>query len=193
MKTLVCDFDDVICNNDIINIVNDYLKTNYTFEDIGEGYDMSTIIDDEQKRREIFQHVVKSNFYENATLKPDAYRVLENLQQNHDYQVVICSACLVDGYEELCRDVYFNKYNFIYQNLPFIKPCNIVFTNSKGVMKGDCMIDDRMSNLEGKFKTKLLFDCWYNRKFSDEELNAKGVKRVHDWKEIEQILLNDKD
>ena len=51
-------------------------------------------------------------------------------------------------------------------------------------------IDDRLPNLQGEVKTKLLFDAYHNRTITDEELQIQGVKRVKSWKEIEDILLN---
>ena len=36
---------------------------------------------------------------------------------------------------------------------------------------------------------KLLLDQPHNQKFSFEELEALGIRRVHDWLQIETILL----
>lgn len=72
--------------------------------------------------------------------------------------------------------------------MPFVNPKNIIFTNAKGVISGDAIIDDRLTNLNGNFKVKLLFDSWYNRKFTPDELNAQKVQSVNNWQEIKQIL-----
>lgn len=188
MKKLFCDFDDVICDNKIIDLMNEFLGTNYTFDDIGEGYDASNVVADDNRLRKMYEYVIEKNFYNGATLKKDAYEVLKNLQDNYGYEIYICSACVVVGYEYLSSKVYFDKFNFIYETMPFIKPKNLVFTNAKGVVSGDVMIDDRLVNLNGDFKTKLLFDCHYNRKYTDAELKDMGVTRVRTWKEIESIL-----
>ena len=36
---------------------------------------------------------------------------------------------------------------------------------------------------------KLLINAYHNRDISDEELAKKNIKRVDNWKEIEEILL----
>lgn len=189
MKKLICDFDDVICNNKIVDIANEMLGTNYKFEDVGEGYDFSKLVPDEKLLKKLCKKVLTSNFYKGATLKPDCKTILKELQEKHGYEIYICSACIVIGYEDISGIVFKNKYDFIRKQLPFINPKNIIFTNAKGVVGGDVMIDDRLSNLNGNFKTKLLFDCWYNRKFSKAELQAQNVQRVKTWKEIKKILI----
>lgn len=192
MNKLFCDFDDVICNNSIIKMANDFLGTNYKFEDVGEGYDFSALVPDKKKLKEAFKYVVTNNFYTGATLKQDCYEVLKDLQEKHGYEIYICSACIVQGFEDYCGTVFKNKYDYIRKELPFINPKNIIFTNAKGVVSGDVMIDDKLSNLDGNFKVKLLFDCWYNRKYTPDELKAQNVKKVTNWQEIKQILIEKK-
>lgn len=189
MKKLFCDFDDVICNNSIIKMANNFLGTNFTFDDVGEGYDFSALVADKQKLKAAYEYVMTHNFYDGATLKPDCYDVLKDLQANHGYEIYICSACVVRGFEDLSGTIFKNKYEFIRKVLPFINPHNIIFTNAKGAVHGDVMIDDKLSNLDGNFKVKLLFDCWYNRKYSQDELKAQNVKKVSNWQEIKQILV----
>ncbi len=186
----MCDFDDVICNNKIVALANKFLGTNYTFEDVGEGYDFSNLVTDKDKAREVCEYVLENNFYIGATLKPNCYNVLKELQEKYGYEIYICSACIVTGYEDMSGVVFKNKFDYICKALPFVNPKNIIFTNAKGVVGGDVMIDDRLTNLNGDFETKILFDCWYNRKFGADELKARGVHRAHDWLEIKDILIN---
>lgn len=189
MKKLICDFDDVICNNKIVDIANKFLGTKYNFEDVGEGYNFSTLVSDEKKLRDLYEYVVKNNFYIGATLKQDCFEVLKELQEKHGYEIYICSACIVIGHEDISGIVFKNKYDFIRKSLPFVNPKNIIFTNAKGVISGDVIIDDRLTNLNGNFKVKLLFDSWYNRKFTPDELKAQKVKSVNNWQEIKQLLI----
>lgn len=187
MKTLFCDFDDVICENTFVDLINNFLNSNYKFEDLKEGYDCSEFVKDKKTLTELYKFVIENNFYNGAKLKPDCERVLKKLQS--EYEIYILSACLVEGYEDFSNVIYKNKYDFIRKELPFINPKNLIFTNAKNVVFGDVMIDDRMMNLNGKFKTKLLFDCVYNKKYSDKQLESLDIKRVRNWKDIEQVLL----
>ncbi len=188
MKKLMCDFDDVICDNKIIDMANEFLGTNFRFEDVGEGYDFSTVVSDEQKLKDLCEYIVTHNFYDGATLKKDCFEVLKELQEKHGYEIYICSACVVVWNEDLSGVVFKNKYDYIRKELPFVNPKNIIFTNAKGVVRGDVMIDDRATNLNGDFKVKLLFDCWYNAKLSEDELKSKNIQRVKNWQEIKKIL-----
>lgn len=190
MKKLICDFDDVICNNSIITLANKFLKTNYKFEDVGEGYDFSALVSDRRKLKKLYEYIVKKNFYIGATLKPNCFDVLKELQEKHGYEIYICSACIVIGLEDISNKVFYDKYNYIRSALPFVNPKNIIFTNAKGVVCGDVIIDDRLVNLNGNFKTKLLFDCCYNRKYTADELKAQGVKRVSNWQQIKELLIS---
>lgn len=190
MKKLICDFDDVICDNKILDLLNEYMKTNFTEQDMTEAYTMDDLFDDQEKIKDAYRYVVDKNIYTGANLKEDAYDVLERMQEKYDYEIFICSACLINGYENLFGKVFMDKYNFITKVLPFVKPQNIILTNAKHVVTGDVVIDDRLINLQGQFKTKLLFDRFTNRQITDEELSNKNVIRVRNWKEIEKILIN---
>lgn len=191
MKKLICDFDDVICNNRIVELANEFLGTQYKFEDVGEGYDFSKLVTDKQQLFKLYEYLVKNNFYNGATLKPDCYDVLKELQDDFGYEIYICSACIVVGFEHLSGIVFKDKFDYIHKVLPFVNPKNIIFTNAKGVVQGDVIIDDRLVNLNSNFNVKLLFDCWYNKKYSKEELDAQNVQRVKNWKDIKQILMED--
>lgn len=188
MKTLFCDFDDVICCNKIIELGNEFLGTNLTFEDVGEGYDYSKYVPESEKQTELCKYIIEHNMYNGSTLKKDCYKVLKYLQEKCGYEIFILSSCLVDGKEELCGQIFKDKYDYILKNLPFIKPRNIIFTASKHIASGDVMIDDRLSNLGGNFKTKLLFEACYNKKYSNEELKKQNVNRVKNWAEIKKLL-----
>lgn len=186
MKKLFCDFDDVICENRIMDLANEFLGTDYKFEDVKEGYDFSNLVSDKQQLKNMYRHVIESNFYIGAKIKKDCVETLKKLQG--EYEIYILSACLVVGFEDISGIVFKNKFDFICKTLPFINPKNIIFTSAKGVVAGDAVIDDRLVNLNGNFKTKLLFDCVYNKNISDDELKQKGIVRVHNWKEIEKVL-----
>ncbi len=81
------------------------------------------------------------------------------------------------------------KYDWLYKNLPFLNPEKFIFTSSKDIIECDIRIDDRLSNLEGKAETKLLFSSYHNKEYSKEELEKQGVIRVNGWREIENVLL----
>ena len=74
--------------------------------------------------------------------------------------------------------------------MPFINPHNFIFLGNKSVLNCDIKIDDRLDNLNGA-KTKILFTAFHNKKISEKNLKKQGIKRVNNWKEIEQLLLKE--
>ena len=78
---------------------------------------------------------------------------------------------------------------WLLKNLPFLDPKNFIFTSRKDLIDCDIKIDDKVGNLKGLGKLKLLMDGYHNRKYSDLELKKRGIRRVYSWDEIEKILL----
>lgn len=83
-----------------------------------------------------------------------------------------------------------NKYKYLVNEFPFLKPDNFIFTTRKDLVKCDIKIDDRIENLKGDCE-KLLYTARHNKHVTDVELKKLGIKRVNNWEEIESYLLGD--
>ena len=83
------------------------------------------------------------------------------------------------------------KYEWILENMPYIDPKKIILTGSKDVIMCDIKIDDKVANLKGYGETKLLIDQLHNQKYSFEELEKLGIRRVYDWEQIRSILIKE--
>lgn len=186
-KTLLVDVDYVICSPGFLPIVNEFFNTDYDEEDF-EEYIIDDIFGD--RAQDFYEFYLTKDGYKDAVFKDGAKETLEKL--NEYYNIHICSACVMFGVEKKSAKLFADKFEFLVKELPFLNPENIIFTNSKNIFKADAQIDDRLPNLQGDVKVKLLFDAYHNRKITDEELKAKGVIRVKSWKEIEEILLSNK-
>lgn len=184
-KRLMIDMDDVICNKGYLYLINQFLNTNYVEEDF-KNYYMQEVIPKERKAdwKEFF---AKSNIYANAEFIGSAQSSIKKLTEI--YEVFIVTAYVIKDYEEISGKVLNDKFNWLRENLPFIPPSNYVFVQNKDIIDCDIKIDDRLLNLTGTAETKLLFNAYHNQKITNEELNNRNVKRVYDWKEIEEILL----
>ena len=115
------------------------------------------------------------------------YETLEKLSKK--YEIYIATAYIFRDNEEYSSKNLKNKFEYLYENLPFISPNNFIFTTNKEIIDCEIKIDDKLSNLEGKAETKLLFTAYHNKKITQEELEKNGIIRVNNWKEIEKILL----
>ena len=82
------------------------------------------------------------------------------------------------------------KYEYLYDNLPFISPQNYIFINNKKLLNCDIKIDDCLDNLKNA-RIKLLFTSYHNNDLSDEYLGSLGVIRVNSWLEIKDILMKE--
>lgn len=185
MKKLIIDMDDVICEKNFIEMVNDFLKTNYK-EDDACSYYINDLIP-ENKMNEWIEFFGRNNLYEYGKQSEDAKVVLEKL--NKIYDIYIVTAYVFRDDESLSGKVLKDKFEYLYKNFPFINPEKYIFITNKEMIKADIRIDDNIQKLEGDAEIKLLFTAYHNVNITDEELKAKNLIRVNNWKEIEKILL----
>lgn len=106
------------------------------------------------------------------------------------YELYIVTAYIFRDNEEYSANNLKNKFEYLYENIPFIKPENYIFTSNKEIINCEIKIDDKLSNLEGNAETKMLFTAYHNKNITDVELKQNGAIRVNGWKDIEKILLN---
>lgn len=185
-EKLLLDIDEVICNPGFLYLINKFLDTNYQIDDFTDYY-IDDVIGDDDKKQAFYKYYLQHNAYDYAELLPYAYEVIEKL--NIKYDLYICSACVNPFFAKESGKLFMDKYNWLLKTFPFLNPNNFIFTNTKNMFKADIQIDDRLQNLNGDVKLKLLFVSYHNKDISDKELKASGVIRVDGWKEIENILL----
>lgn len=185
-KKILLDIDEVICNPGFLYLINQFLGKDYKIDDFTDYY-IDDIIGDEEKKQEFYKYYLQYNAYDYAELLPGAYEVIEKL--NKEYDIYLCSACVNPFFIQDSGKMFMDKYNWILKTFPFLNPNNFIFTNAKNILEADIQIDDRMQNLKGNVKLKLLFTSYHNKELSDIELKELGIIRVNNWKEIESILL----
>ena len=184
MKTLMIDMDNVITDGIFLDLINEFLGTNYKLNDL-KNYYLQELVDD--KKEEFWEYVKDRNFYEGAVLFDGCFEVLKKLNEKYDIYIVtayLWNDCIdLSGYN-LC-----NKYYFLREMLPFIKPEKYIFTTNKRLMNFDIRIDDKLENVKDA-SIGLLFDAWHNRDLGDAILKENDVIRVKSWYDIENMLLD---
>ena len=185
MKKIMVDMDDVICDGGFLSLVNQFLGTNYKIEDVKTYYIQDLISKEIHPEWSDFFNT--KNVYDYCEMIENAYEVLEKLSKK--YEIYITTAYIFRDNEEYSANNLKNKFEWLYKNLPFIPPENYRFTTNKEIIDCDIKIDDKLSNLKGKAKTKILFTAYHNKTITEEELKQNGTIRVDGWKEIEKILL----
>ena len=184
-KTIMIDMDNVITDGIFLDLINEFLKTNYKLLDLNNYY-LQELIDD--RKEEFWNFVKEKNFYEGAELFDGCYEVLEKLNQVYD--VYIVTAYLWNGTIDLSGNNLKNKYYYLREKLPFIPPEKYVFTTNKNLMYFNIRIDDKIENIE-KGDVKILMNAWHNKKLDSKYLEERGIIRVNNWYEIENILLKE--
>ena len=185
MKKIMVDMDEVICGGGFLNLVNEFLEANYKIEDIKIYYIQDLIPKERYKEWSKFFNA--KNVYDYCEMIEDTYEVLENLSKK--YEIYIATDYIFRDNKEYSANILKNKFNWLYEKLPFIEPSNYVFTVNKEIINCDIKIDDKLSNLKGKAETKMLFTAYHNKTITEEELKQEGAIRVNGWKDIEKILL----
>ena len=187
-KNILLDVDDVICFAGFLDYANEFMNTNYEIDDIKTYYIDDTIIP-QNKIKEYNKFLNSKNIYENAHILPNAIESIKKLSEY--YNIIICSAC-INPYDVENSGKYFkDKYDFLIKTLPFLKPENFIFTNTKNIIKADIQIDDRVSNLVNDIPIKILFPSYHNKEIADEYLSSKNIIRAgKDWRTGWQNVLN---
>ena len=187
-KNVLLDVDDVICFAGFLDYANEFMNTNYEIDDIKTYYIDDTIIP-QNKIKEYNKFLNSKNIYENAHILPNAIESIKKLSEY--YNIIICSAC-INPYDVENSGKYFkDKYDFLIKTLPFLKPENFIFTNTKNIIKADIQIDDRVSNLVNDIPIKILFPSYHNKEVADEYLASKNIIRAgKDWRTGWQNVLD---
>lgn len=182
MKKILVDVDDVLVGGNFLKVVNEFLKTSYTEDDL-KGYYIQDLLGD--RKEEFFKDFEHVNLYEDINLYQNARDVLEKL--NNKYDIYLCSAFVWREIPNKSGNSLKNKFDFLIKHLPFIDPNKHIYTSSKMIIQADIRIDDKISNL-GNADINLLYTAYHNKNISDEELKEKNIIRVNNWKDIEKIL-----
>lgn len=185
MKRLMIDMDDVICGGGFLKLVNTFLKTNYTQEDISTYYIQDLI--PVEKKEEWITFFSKENVYAYVQMLPDAKQVIEKL--NKEYETYIITDYIYPECPNYSGENLRNKFYYLYKELPFLAPKQFIFGAVKDFVQADIKIDDIPRHLEKASEQKLLFTAYHNKNITQEELQTRGITRVNNWKEIEKRLL----
>lgn len=183
-KKLMIDMDDVLTGDTFAPMIESFLGHPIDLKET--GYYIQNALG--ERRQEYFENVFpKQNLYEKAELKEGCRDTL--LKLNEQYEIYIVTAYLWPDALSSTGNILKYKFDFLIKKLPFLQPNNFIFINDKSMIHFDIQIDDRIENLKNA-DIKLLFDSYHNKNITNEELEERSIKRVMNWKEVEQILLN---
>ena len=180
MKKIMIDLDDTIVDQSgWLYVVNSFLNTSYTIDDV-KGYYIQDLVPDD-KREEFLKYFITKNTYLYSNIYPDCVDVIKRI--NEKYDLYICSAYVFRDLNSYSSDALKYKFDFLSENFPFIDPNKFLFLTNKSLLDCDIKIDDKINNLTGA-SMKILYTAYHNK---DDILND-DVIRVNNWLEIANLL-----
>jgi len=189
-KVILIDVDDVVCENHFHKLVNEFYALNgkpllKTLEGLPANYE-EIIFEKPDEQKAFDDYYLSHDSYRDLKTIDGSIEAIRELSKNND--VFFVTSCIHGHREGEFARQYVDKFNWILENLPFIPPKHFIATNIKSMFKADVIIDDRLKNLEGDYKTKILFTSFHNKKYTNKELEGAGVVRANSWKEILGLL-----
>jgi 5'-nucleotidase len=171
LKRIAVDMDGVLA--DVFEQFLDWDERDHNVRQLREQVLGKPELEVFKKARE---YVYSKNFFRTLKVMPDSQEVLERIHRHYDLYIVSAATEFPQSLAE--------KQEWLLEHFPFIGWEKIVFCGSKQIVRADIMIDDHFKNLdyfEGELS--LLYDQPHNAL-----RDAGRHRRVHNWREIEQIL-----
>ena len=175
-KIVLCDADDTILNlcTAWIDRMNQKYGTKVKYEDVVDRN--ISLFFPSQSKEEVYAPVYEKDFWKQITPVDGCFDVLKKINQFYNLYIVTAT-----NYQT-CD----TKIEQILHLFPFLQWSQFIVTEKKQLINGDYLIDDGIHNFYGGKYSGILFDRPHNHFFNHV---AAGLVRVHDWKEISQILL----
>lgn len=176
MKRIAIDMDDVLAKTThvIIDRINQIVNTNYSYDELLNG--------SSEVKQAFYAHYLMHNsflwepgFFEHIPVNENAIEVVKKLTERYEVFIVSAATEFPNSLKE--------KLTWMEKHFPFITWRHIVFCGHKHMIQADYLIDDHEKNLHTFTGTPLLFTAPHN-------LHITDFKRVNDWKEVEQLLLD---
>lgn len=193
-ETILLDIDEVLCFSGYVEIINEFLNSNYTIDDFTDYY-VDEVAIPKERMVEFCEFIKNRDQYENPVFLPHAIEAIKNLSKY--YNIYPLSDCRNNFDLKNSGRIFKGKFDLLYRTFSQeeIPSKNYIFTGSKGLFVGDIQIDDLLSNLQvTNVPVKILFPSYHNKETSEDVLNENGViMPTKDWRkgweEIEKILL----
>ena len=122
------------------------------------------------------EYVRTPGFFRSLPVMQGSQAALERLNRVYDVFIVSAAAEFPQSMHE--------KYDWLAEHFPFISWQQMVFCGAKRIVRADIMIDDYLRNLDPFPGRTYLFNAPHNARARSE----KHI-RVHDWVELERLLL----
>ena len=121
------------------------------------------------------QFPYREGFFRDLEVMENSQEILARL--NDQYDIYIVSSTL--QHPNAPKD----KLAWLKEHFPFIHFNKIVFCGDKRIIRADFLVDDHPRHLESFDGKAILFSAFHNT-------NETRFQRANNWKEVEQIIIN---
>ena len=128
-------------------------------------------------RKDVYAVPDEPGFWKTVAPVEGAAEALKRFM-DEGHEVYIVTATRYESIFEKMDDLLFRYF-------PFLSWDQVIVTSKKQMIRGDVLIDDGIHNLEGGDYVKILTTMPHNE---DYDAEANGMIRVHNWKEIEEVI-----
>lgn len=178
MKTIALDLDSVLNNLEYKWMLTDYnneYNDNLQLEDLID-WDVSKVVKPECGEK-IYDFLARPSYFFNLSPKPMSQETTKELVKKYEIYIVTAYSPFA----------VLDKVNWLALHFPHIKQKNIIFCNSKGLIKTNILIDDGGHNIldyhNNGGNNPIVFDRPWNRHLPNT------FKRCKNWQEIAEALL----
>ena len=192
-KKILLDIDEVFCFSGYLELVNEFLNTNYKIDDFDDYY-IDEVAIPEDKKEEFYKFASTKDQYANPVILPGAIDAISILSKYYD--IYPCSDCRNPFDLKNSGRIFASKFDLLFKTFEqdIIPAKNYIFTGTKNLFQADIQVDDLVSNLDSNIPIKILFPSYHNKQILEDELVKKGIIRAgFDWKtgwlETEKILM----
>lgn len=181
-QKMLVNMDNIITTGGFLYLINQFLGTEYKEEDI----EKLQILDQIPNQDAFYKWFVCQNIYDHCNLLPNAYEVLQELNENYD--LFIGSSYLFPELLTESGHILKQKFDYLIEKLPFINPTKYLFLVDFSLLNISIKIDNKIESLENA-KQKYLFTSYHNLDISKTLLQDKQIERVGDWNEVKRKIL----
>lgn len=174
MKSIFIDMDEVLADTLAEHLVryNRDHGTAVTPGDLKGKWLWQTVPASHQER--VDSYLRTEDFFEDLHVIEDSQRVVCTLAKHYD--VFIASAAMA------FPNSLGQKYRWLQRHFPWLHPSQFIFCGTKGILRGDYLIDDQPLQLRRFAGEGILFTAPHN-------MHVSEFRRVDNWMQVADIFL----
>lgn len=191
IKTLIVGLDGILCEDPLLNRVNDFMGTDYEQDD----FDVEPLKMIANKKG-FSEYYLSRDAYDDCTVYQYAPLVMKELMDRYD--VYIQTPASILEFPKEAGMFLAHKYRFLQEKFPFIDQSKYIFAGTESIMNRNCRTNPFIFNPDVRIdvslemlkdaKAKLLYTSYLNNDLGYLALGNVDAQRVDSWPVIRKVL-----